>query len=85
MKFVVFQCSKSPDYFIVTDKDHVADVRGSLCPDGGDLKEVGEYPEMGEERAAFDESFATAAIRKQGYYRFEARSMAPVPPSPEMP
>jgi hypothetical protein len=40
---------------------------------------------MGEERAAFDESLAMASIRKQGYYRFEAPSMAAVPPSPEMP
>ena len=85
MKFVVFQCSKSPDYFVVTDKDHVDDVKGGMCPDGGDLEKVGEYPEMGKERAAFDEGFAMAAIRKQGYYRFEAPSMAAVPPSPEMP
>lgn len=85
MKFIVFQCTKSPDYFIVTDKDHVAEVKGSLCPDGGELEEVGEYPEMGEERAAFDESLAMTSISKKGYYRFEAPSMAAVPPSPEMP
>ena len=85
MKFVVFQCSKSPDYFIVTDHHDVADLKGTLCPDGGKLKEVGEYAEMGQERAAFDESLAKNSIAKQGYYRFEAPSMAAVPPSPEMP
>ena len=85
MKFIVFQCSKSPDYFLVTDKDHVDDVEEGLRPGDGDLKQVGEYPEMGEQRAAFDESLAMSSIRKQGYYRFEAPSMAAVPPSPEMP
>lgn len=85
MKFVVFQCSKDPDYFIVTDEAHKADMKGSLCPSGGSLKEVGEYSEMGAERAAFDETLAKNSIEKQGYYRFEAPSMAAVPPSPEMP
>ena len=85
MKFVVFQCSKDPDYFIVTDEAHKSEMKGSLCPSGGDLKEVGEYSEMGAERAAFDETLAKNSIEKQGYYRFEAPSMAAVPPSPEMP
>jgi hypothetical protein len=85
MKFIVFQCSKSPDYFIVTDNEHIADVKGSLCPGGGKLERVGEYGEMGKERAAFDEGLAKASITKKGYYRFEAPSMAAVPPSPEMP
>jgi len=85
MKFIVFQCSKSPDYFLVTDKDHVDNVKGGLRPGDGDLKRVGEYPEMGEQRVAFDESLAMSSIRNQGYYRFEASSMAAVPPSPEMP
>lgn len=85
MKFIVFQCSKSPDYFIVTDNEHIADVKGSLCPDGGELKQVGEYGEMGAERAAFNEATAKASITKKGYYRFEASSMAAVPTSPEMP
>ena len=85
MRFQVFQCTDSPDYFIVTDAEHVAEIKSSLCPEGGKLREVGEYAEMGEERAAFDESLAMSAIRKQGYYRFEAPSMAAVSPSPEMP
>ncbi len=85
MNFVVFQCSDSPDYFIVTDDDHVGDAKKGLRRGDGDLKKVGEYAEMGEERVAFDESLAMSSIRKQGYYRFEAPSMAAVPPSPEMP
>ncbi len=85
MKFMVFQCSKDPDYFIVTDEAHKGEVKGGLCPNGGDLQEVGEYPEMGADRAAFDETVAKNSIHKRGYYRFEAPSMAAVPPSPQMP
>jgi hypothetical protein len=84
MMFTALQCSGSPDDFIVTDKDHGAGVTGSLCPDGGELKEVGEYHQMEEERAAFDESVAMTSIRKQGYYHFEAPSVAAVSPNPEM-
>lgn len=85
MKFLVFQCSKDPDYFIVTDEAHKREVKGELCPNGGDIQEVGEYPEMGADRAAFDETVAKNSIRKKGYYRFEALSMAAVATSPEMP
>ena len=85
MKFVVFQCTKDPDYFIVTNEANKSQMKGMLCPNGGDLTEVGEYPEMGSERVAFDETLAKNSIEKQGYYRFEAPSMAAVPPSPEMP
>jgi hypothetical protein len=85
MKFVVFQCSKDPDYFIVTDEAHKADMTGGLCPGGGDLTEIGDFAEMGADRAAFDETLAKNSIEKQGYYRFEAPGMAPVPPAPEMP
>lgn len=85
MKFVVYQCSKDPDYFIVTDESHKAEVKGSLCPNGGSLKEIGDFSQMGADRAAFDETLAKNSINKQGYYLFEARSMAAVPPSPEMP
>ena len=85
MKFVVFQCSKDPDYFIVTDAANKDAVSGKLCPNGGELKEVGDFAEMGEERAAFDETLAKNSIEKQGYYRFEAPGMAAVPPAPEMP
>lgn len=85
MIFVVFQCSKDPDYFIVTDENHRGEVEGKLCPSGGDLNLVGNYSDMGKDRAAFDETLAKNSINKQGYYRFEAPSMAAVPPSPEMP
>ena len=85
VKFVVFQCSESPDFFVVTNIDHIGAAKDSLCPNAGVLKEVGEYTEMGERRAAFDESLAMIAIAKQGYYLFEAQSMAAVPTSPEMP
>ncbi len=60
-------------------------MKGKLCPSGGELKLVGNYAEMGEDRVAFDETLAKNSIEKQGFYRFEAPSMAAVPPSPEMP
>lgn len=85
MIFVVFQCAKDPDYFIVTDEAHRSEVEGGLCPGGGELKPVGNYTEMGKDRAAFDETLAKNSINKQGYYRFEAPGFAPLPPSPEMP
>ena len=85
MKFVVFQCTQDPEFFIVTDDAHKANVKGNLCPNGGELKEIGDSPEMGETRAAFDEKVAIESIKAHGFYRFEAPSMAAVPPSPEMP
>lgn len=85
MKFVVFQCTEDPEFFIVTDEAHKANVTGELCPNGGKLKEVGDFPEMGEIRAAFDEKLAKESIEARGFYRFEAPSMSAVPPAPEMP
>ncbi|MDH3690686.1 MAG: hypothetical protein OEU36_14655 [Gammaproteobacteria bacterium] len=78
MKFLVYRCVKEPDYFIVTDKDHVHKVKGSLCPSGGDVEEIGEYDEMGKSRVAFDETLAKNSIEHQGYYLFEASTFAPV-------
>jgi len=86
MKFIVYQCSVDRDYFIVTDKAHEDDVlKTKPCPSGGELKKVGEYEEMGQDRAAFDEQLAKNSIAHQGYYRFEAKGFAPVPGRPEMP
>ncbi len=85
MKFIVYQCSQDQDYFIVTDAEHESKVTAKLCPSGGELTKVGEYPEMGEKRAAFDETLAKNSIEHQGYYRFEAKGFAPVPGRPEMP
>ncbi len=85
MKFVVYQCTKDPDYFIVTDEAHKGGVSDRLCPSGGELEAVGEFFEMGARRAAFSEAVAKNAIQKQGYYRFEAPGRAAVPVAPEMP
>lgn len=85
MKFLVFQCSEDRDYFVVTDETHVDELSGRICPSGGELKKVGEYAEMGKDRAAFDETLAKNSIEHQGYYLFEATSFAPVPEAPEMP
>ena len=85
MKFIVYRCTKDPDYFIVTDEANSDKAKGSVCPSGGDIHKVGEYAEMGEIRAAFDETLAKNSIEHQGFYLFEAPGFAPVPPAPEMP
>ena len=85
MSFLIYQCTKDPDYFIITDEGHKARVSGRLCPSGGELKALGNFEEMGIERAAFDETLAKNSIEKQGYYRLEVPSRAAVPPAPEMP
>ncbi len=85
MKFIVYRCTKDPDYFIVTDPQHTEDIEGAMCPSGGEVEKVGEYAEMGASRAAFDETLAKNSIEHQGFYRFEATSFAPVPEAPEMP
>jgi hypothetical protein len=84
LKFIVFQCSESPGYFVVTDTGHVEDVRKSSCPDGGELKEVGEWTEGGRELAAFNESVAMSSIADKGYYCFEAPPVAAAPPTAPM-
>jgi uncharacterized protein YcgL (UPF0745 family) len=83
MKFVVYRCSKAPDYFIVTDEEHRDRVPEAACPDGGKLEEVGRFPEMGDERAAFNETIAKNSIREQGFYRIEAKSFDPVAQRPD--
>ncbi len=85
MKFIVYRCTKDPDYFIVTDRHHVEQVREAMCPSGGDVERIGEYAEMGESRVAFDETLAKNSIEHQGFYRFEANTFAAVPEAPEMP
>lgn len=83
MKFVVYRCKSDPDYFVVADSDHKDSVSGSkCCPNGGDLEEVGEFPEMGKDRVAFNEDIARDAIKNQGYYVFESESFDPVSERP---
>ena len=85
MNFRVYRCTKDPDYFIVTDESHLDKIDGEICPSGGSIEIVGEFAEMGDIRAAFDETLAKNSIEHQGFYLFEARGFAPVPPAPEMP
>jgi len=84
LPFIVFQCSESPGYFVVTDKEHVAHGKKTSCPGGGELKEVGEYSELEKARVAFDESLATRSIASKGYYCFEAPAAAVTASNPEM-
>ena len=74
MLFHVYQCKEDPDFFVVTDEAHLDSIVAELCPRGGELEKVGEFPEMGETRAAFNETLAKGAIESQGYYRFEAKT-----------
>jgi len=85
LPFIVFQCSESPGYFVVTDREHVAHVKKTSCPGGGELKEVGEYSELEKAQVAFDASLAMHSIASKGYYCFEAPALAAVATAnPEM-
>ncbi len=83
MKFGVYRCKKDPHYFVVTDAERAGELRESWCPRGGELEKVGEYPEIGAQRVAFDETVAKHAIAQQGFYRFKAKTPAAVPAAPE--
>lgn len=85
MKFLVYQDTKDPEYFIITDDAHRAQAYETLGVRGGDLKPVGSFKEIGEKRLAFVEAEAKAAINKKGYYKAHAEHMADVPIAPEMP
>ena len=82
MTFIVYRCIKAPDYFLVTDEQHRDRINGDVCPDGGDLEEIGSYFELGKDRVAFNEALAKDAIKTQGYYRFEAKTWDPVAQAP---
>jgi len=84
MKFVIYQLEKDPEYFIVTDDAHKENVRTTVATGGG-LKEIGNFDEMGDMRAAFDENVARDAIEKQGYLKVHAEHLADLPIAPEMP
>ena len=46
------------------------------------LKERVRFPEMGEERAAFDEEVAKRSIEENGFYRFHSKTFDPVAEPP---
>ena len=85
MRFVIFRCIDDPDWIIVTDKEHLEAARGEICPSGGGIEHVGNFEEMGDDRVAFDEKLAKNSIQHQGFYLFQAKGFAPIPPAPEMP
>lgn len=85
MNFLVYQDTKNPEYFIVTDDAHRAQAYETLGVGEGDLKPVGSFKEIGGERVAFDEAEAKASIKKKGYFKAHAEHLADVPIAPEMP
>ncbi len=85
MNFLVYQDTKEPEYFIVTDDAHKDQAYKNLGVAQGDLKAIGSFEEMGERRVAFDEMMAKAAIKKKGYFKAHAEHLADVPMAPEMP
>lgn len=82
MKFIVYRCTRTPDYFLITDEEHKGQIVGDMCPEGGNLELIGEYPELGESRVSFNESIAHSAIRKQGFYQIESKTFDPVAQAP---
>ena len=82
MRFVVFQCQRDRDMFVVTDDAHADKLPTELTDLHGRLERVGAFPEMGRDRVAFDETLAKNSIAHQGYYLFEARSFDAVAEAP---
>lgn len=85
MNFLVYQDTKEPEFFIITDDAHRAQVYDTLGVSGGDLKPIGSFKEMGDQRLAFDEAEAKASIKKKGYFKARAEHLADMPIAPEMP
>ncbi len=83
MRFVIFQCQRDRDMFVVTDDEHAVRLPKELSHLHGRLERVGAFPEMGEDRVAFDETLAKNSITHQGYYLFEAKSFDAVAEPPE--
>ena len=82
MRFVIFQCQRDRDIFVVTDGEHADKLPKELTNLHGRLERVGAFPEMGRDRVAFDETLAKNTIAHQGYYLFEAKSFDPVAEPP---
>ncbi len=74
MDFIVFRCKSDPACFIVTDAAHAAGLPAGICPGDGGYEKVGEFPELGEARKAFNEQIAKNSIAEQGFYQFTAGS-----------
>jgi hypothetical protein len=83
MEFLVFRCKSDRDCFIVAGEANKASLGGDVCPTRGDTLEwVGRFPEMGNERAAFDEELAKRSIDENGFYRFHSKTFDPVAEPP---
>ena len=81
MTFIVYHSTQETDVFVVTDPEHDnKDTVRKLC--GEHFESVGEFPEIGERRAAFDESAAKHAIAKFGFFRFHSKTFDPVAQPP---
>jgi len=83
MSFIVYQNTRDRDCFIVTDPAHEKRLNAaSCCPEGGTLRKIGVFGEIGTLRLAFDERLAKGFIEKQGYYKFHAKTYDPVATMP---
>ena len=83
MDFIVYRFKREQDDFVVTDAEHEGQLSADKCGMPGDeLEKVGIFAEMGEQRAAFDESLAERSIEHQGFYRFHAKTFEPVAKPP---
>jgi hypothetical protein len=74
MEFIVFRCKSDPAMFVVTDAEHADRLPAGVCPESGEMERVGEFPEIGESREAFNETIAKNSIAEQGFYRFTAKT-----------
>jgi hypothetical protein len=54
----------------------------SVPPTATPWQGSGVFPEIGDERAAFDEDLAKRSIEENGFYRFHSKTFDPVAQPP---
>ncbi len=74
MNFLLYRFRDDTDHFVVTDEVHLRSLPAELCRSSGGLEKVGEFPEVGKSRQAFDEALAKHDIAAQGYYQFDGHN-----------
>jgi hypothetical protein len=83
MEFHIYRFKSSSAEFVVSDAAHAVDLTPARCGMPEDeLEKIGVFPEMGEDRAAFDEGLAKRSIEHQGFYRFHSKTYDPVAQAP---
>ncbi len=75
MNFLLYRFKQDPDQYVVTDESHEKALSTFPALHGNALERVGEFPEVGADRAIFDEASAKQGIASQGFYQFKAHGL----------